>query len=137
MSCVFEARHALLCAVHPHRKCFADSRTVLHCNINLCPSYYKPEKIQIKPNGPKNEASELQSDCSVNKKKIDTCIVKNLAQIPILPFSFKVWYVFCVVGKLVENLLHPFMYRMVSMCNQHYQWKIPTILLALTSQEWR
>lgn len=44
MSCVFEARHALLCAVHPHRKCFADSRTVLHCNINQCPSYCKPEE---------------------------------------------------------------------------------------------
>ena len=70
------------------------------------------------------------------RKKL-THVVKNLAQIPILPFSFNVWYVFCVVGKLVKNLLHPFMYRMVSMCNQHYQWKIPTTLLALTSQEWR
>ena len=35
----------------------------------------------------------------------------------------------------LETLLHTF--RMVSMCNQHYQWKIPTTLLALTSQEWR
>lgn len=29
------------------------------------------------------------------------------------------------------------MYRMVSMCNQHYQWKILTTLLTLTSQGWR
>ena len=116
------------------------------------------KKIHIRPNRPKNEASELNVVLQLHYQVKNTHILTDSSQCKIGICSSLHAYLQQMINSFpscssvlvtsitptmsfmwliikVGNLLHTF--RMVSMYNQHYQWKIPTTLLALASQEWR